>query len=615
MSCKLSPLVTATLVLSAVGAITAFALVPGCGDATTLMPPKSLPVVAPRPPSGIVEEVNAELRAAWQSAGLSPASEADDSTFLRRVTLDLTGVVPTATETKAFQSSVHADKRQRLVRRLLSSARYVQHWTNYWDELLMGPPTQRGLGKRVDRMAFRRWLYAQLAADRPYDAWVRELLTASGQNSSGGRPDLSQWDLDNAQAIARSEGVNGAVNFLIRHGQKPQNLAGQVASRFLGVQIQCAECHDHPSEKWTQRQFQQFTASFMHSGVRGIDRGRVEGLRRMELVDFDVSDARERRQVARRVKRSGYSDEQPITLDGAPLADDVSRRAALARWMTERQNPWFAQALVNRIWATLLGRGFVHPVEAFGQSSESTKIASPEILRLLTNDFVDKKMSLRELLKTICLSDAYGRSAHGGDGSENSYALWHRFRPRAMNASQLLDSLVEVGQIRPLMEDLVGDRYARIKFNLRQRFTFTFSGEDDDVVDDTFTGTVPQALMLLNGVVAGGASAALRGSALGAIRNEPGTTQDKVGALYRLALSRLPRADELAFWNRYLGDTAASTAATRQLSRERTGNGRPRGPLGRLYRMRQLKDFSPADEAYEDMLWVLLNSNEFFFIH
>ena len=447
----------------------------------------------------------------------------------------------------------------------------------------------------VDRIAYRQWLYQELKKGTPYDGLVRQMITASGMNSVGGRPDIADWELTDDSAPPSE--VNGAVNWFLQGIRQPQNLAGLASRTFLGVQIQCAECHDHPTESWKQEDFRRFTSAFVRVDGRRPETGRGMGLRRIELTDVD----RVTRRMRRRMKKTGYGDEPPTALDGTSLQGEGSPRQALAAWMTAPDNPWFAKAIVNRLWARLLGRGFVDPVDDFREKQE---VLAPEVLDRLAADFVEHGYDLRRLLRIIASTEAYARASSGSRGEPAR--LWERFTLRPMSDTQLLDALVAATGMEPILEEVAGERLSRLEVNLRRRFRFAFD-VDEASSDDGFTGTVPQALMLLNGAVTAAGATALDGSTVGRAARLPGGPDATVAALYRAALSREPTAAELAHWRAYVDEGSGTET---RASRPRGG-----GPVGRVYRRKRLHDRQPRDAAYEDVMWALLNSSEFFFIH
>lgn len=555
----------------------------------------------------VVAEVDATLAAAWRSEGMTVAPRADEATYRRRVFLDLTGTLPPAEQVAALAEPAQAGDAARgvVVSELASSAAWARHWTNVFDDLWMADERL----PVVDRIAYRQWLYQELKKGTRYDALVRKMITASGTNSVGGRPAIADWEL--ADDSAPPPEVNGAVNWFLQGIRQPQNLAGLASRAFLGVQIQCAECHDHPTESWTQDDFRRFTSAFVRVDGRRPDMGRGMGLRRIELTDVDGVT----RRMRRRMKKTGYGAETPTALDGTVLdgtvldgaviegvaEEDASPRQALAAWMTAPANPWFAKAIVNRLWAQFLGRGFVEPVDDFRDKQD---VLAPEVLDRLATDFVEHGYDLRRLMRIIVATEAYARGASGP--RDQPAQLWERFTLRPLSDTQLLDALVTATGMEPVLEEVAGDRLPRLKVNLRRKFRFAFD-VDEASTDDGFTGTVPQALMLLNGAVTSAGATALDGSTVGHAARLPGGPDATIAALYRAALSREPSDDELAHWRGYVAEAAGAPTTA-----ERPRGG---GPVGRVYRRKRLSDRQPEDAAYEDIMWALLNSSEFFFIH
>jgi hypothetical protein len=529
-----------------------------------------------------VVAVDALLDRAW--TGVDVAPEADDATFLRRAYLDLNGTIPDVATARAFIDDADPGKRGALLDRLLEGHAFARHATNYWDDQLMA-----GRDRLVDRVAFRRWLYATLRANTPYDEWVRALLTAKGVNSDGGRQSMVAMELE--PDAASPPGVNGAVNFVLRGARAPQDLAGVSSRVFLGVQIQCAECHDHPTEKWTQDDFKRFASAFTYVDGELLEKG--NGVRRIAVDDA----ARPNRRIAR---RTGYGRDTPTALDGTVLdgsaLDGDNPRAALAQWMTAADNPWFVRAIVNRMWGTLLGRGFIEPIDDIRADSV---VEAPEILALLSRDFVDHGFDLRRLVKVIASTKAYQRAPRA------NAAAWSGFAMRPMNDVQLLDAMVTATQIEPVVAEVAGDRLPRVRARLRQQFRFAFD-VDEDASADVFTGTISQALMLMNGALATAGTNALEGSTVGAAARLPGGPS--IEHLVLAALSRRPTSDELARFGAYVADASLvpSTPSARA---------RAKGPVARVVRQKRIADATARDAAYEDVMWALLNSSEFFFIH
>ncbi|MEZ4445428.1 MAG: DUF1549 domain-containing protein [Polyangiaceae bacterium] len=541
------------------------------------------PSVHPEAVREVIDAVDGAIGTAWASAGITVAPDADDATFARRATLDLVGRLPEATELEAFLVDPAPDKRDRLLQALTADPAWAEYWTEELDDLWMFDRRD----PRVDRTAFRRWLHAQLTARVGYDELVRRVLTASGVSSEGGGPVQVDWSLDEPP----TDGVNGAVNYVMQGFLSPQDLAGQSSRVFLGVQIQCAECHDHPNGRWTQADFRRFTSAFMQVDGRPVERG-MRGVRAFELEDV----ATPTRATRRRMRRTGYGEDPPTALDGTDLSGDAPR-LALARWMTSPANPYFARAIVNRLWARFLGRGFVEPVDDLG--AKDADVVLEPVLDRLARDFVEHGHDLRRLMQVMLSTRAYQRAAVGAAPPTR----WEHFALRPMSDTQLLRALVDATGIEPLLEEVAGDRLPRIQQNLRRAFRFTFD-VDESGDEDGFSGTVPQALMLENGPLVTAGSSALEGSTLGlALAAEDGRTLDR---LYLATLSRYPDDAERAAVDQRLAEAPA-----------RSDGRLPRGggPVARVIRQKRIRSDRPEVAVYEDVMWALLNSSEFFFIH
>src|SRR5579871_4157112 len=278
------------------------------------------------------------VSAAWEANKVQPAPLANDAEFLRRAYLDLAGRIPSVAEVRAFLEDPRRDKRQRLVEQLLEGPRYVAHFTNVWRSLLL-PETMNNLQTSFLAPGFEAWLRDKLQQNTAYDAMVRELLTLpmDGPNRNAFRP------------------VNGSVSspiaFYLAKEVKPENVAAAVSRVFLGVKIECAQCHDHKFADWKREQFWSFAAFFA-------------GLQRQGNGDF-VNAGREvadRRELT--IPGTDHTV-QAVFLDGTQPAwkSNTSARATLAEWMTRKDNPYFARAAVNRLWSYFFGSGIIDPVD------------------------------------------------------------------------------------------------------------------------------------------------------------------------------------------------------------------------------------------------------------
>ena len=570
------------------------AVVAACGHTS---PPRSHETAAPASaapaPDGALgaHDVDEALRAAWKQAGIEPSARVDDAGFLRRAWLDLAGVVPPPEVVSRFLADGSPDKRRAAVAGLVAAPSWSAHWANRWERLLLGPAVNIPV---VDRDAFRAWVRDAFAANMPYDRFVHALVTATGRNTSeeGDAP------------------VNGAVNWLLRFRDAPEDLAGTTARVFLGTQIQCAQCHDHKTEKWTQGDFRRFAACFMRTRATPVDRE----VSKKELEVRDVDRPAFLRQGPKKLSQSPYAAAAPGALDGADFSASPNRRQALAAWMIDPKNPWFARAFVNRVWAELLGRGIVEPVDDLRPSNPPLL---PGLLDRLAAAFVARGHDVRRLVALLCDTEAYQLSS--GKAAAGEGTLWSRYPLKALGPDELLDSIVAATGTEPLLSQLAGDDLEGLRADLRRQMTFLFD-VDEQADDAVYQGTIPQALMLLNGRLVNGGAAVIPGDALDAILDRGAGDAAAIEALYLRTLSRPPTPDELDHWTRFVDAPREEALA---------GDKPPPGPKGgggaraafvgerRLARADRLvpRRETPKQQAFEDVLWALLNASEFTFNH
>jgi len=568
------------------------------GAPSALAAPK--PGTAPFGPAAIDEA----LRNEWKRAGVVPASRVDDARFFRRVHVDLVGTIPKPEEVTRFMADPAPDKRAKAVDALLASPGYAERWTDYWDDVLLGRYVKPGL---IDRAEFRRWLHRQFAENVPWNKVVYGLVTASGTNR-GGNGD----DEESAKGERSDDSeTNGAVNWLLKYARNPQDLAGNTSRVFLGVQIQCAQCHDHKTEKWTQADFRGFAASFMRTRALPLGKDEAKPKRRL----FEVRDVeRTIRGGPKNPELRELASVEPAALDGTDLSTGPNRRQALAAWMTSDTNPWFAKALVNRIWAHLLGHGIVEPVDDLRPSNPGVM---PQLLQQIADDFIAHGHDLKHLLRTLCATEAYQLSSGKAGAGDQADALWARFSLKPMAPDVLLDSLVTATELEPVLERVAGENLEQLKTRLRQQFVFLFD-VDEDSAEDVYEGTIPQALMLQNGPLVSGGSSMVPGAALSRVLATPGGDAPKIEALYLAALSRRPTPAEIEHWKGFLDaprEMVAAGAGDEPRPRDRGKRGQAAEPLARA--QRRLGSFAATakEQAYEDLFWALLNSSEFIFNH
>lgn len=601
----------------ALGAVVAVAALAACGR-----PPGAPAAPAPaihdapaapkqRTPALTSASIDATLREAWQSGGLTPAPRADDATFLRRAYVDVVGTIPPVEVTSAFVASTDPEKRKKLVDTLLASPDYAEHWMNYWDDVLMGREVK---GPVVDRVAFRYWLRARFEANAPWDRVVRDLVSATGQNSIGGArvklPQALAMTVPLGSAVPKKgdddaadlDRINGAVNWTLRFETSPQDLAGNASRIFLGVQIQCAQCHDHKTEKWTQADFRRFASAFLHARVEPVDKKEKGVVRRVELVDIPRVAPR----FAKQAEIAPIAKAKATALDGTDLEKGEGTRKALAAWMTGRDNPWFAKAFVNRMWGHFLGRGFYDPVDDMRAVNTPTL---PALLDRIAADFVANDYDVAHLIRTICATEAYQLAASANAKPDPENALWTRFHLVPLGPEELLNALVRATDLEAAAKKAGIQNMDQLRLQLVRQYAFLFDLDETTDVPD-YSGTVTQALSLLNGQLVGQGARAVPGSAVGDVLARPGDDASKIDALVMRVLSRSPTDAERTKWVNHV-QIAARTPRSTIPPAKRGGPGA--GPLGRLGN--KVPPASARRAAYEDVVWALLNSSEFVFNH
>ena len=384
---------------------------------------------------------------------------------------------------------------------------------------------------------FEAWLRLKFRANTPYDTLVRELLTAP---ISG--------DPNAPEAVLRDPAKPNALAFFAVKDAKPENLAAATARVFLGIQIECAQCHDHPFGRWERDQFWQTAAFF--AGVE----------RQGDNVFAPVSDARRREITIPNTKRTLYA----TFLDGgAPKwVAGTNPRTVLADWVTAKGNPFFARATANRVWGHLFGRGIVDPVDDF---NEANKPSHPELLDEIAKALADADFDLKFLVRAVCRTKAYQRTSARTHASQDDPRLFARMAVKGMTGEQLYDSLALATGYREQ-----GGRAAQ-----RDRFLAQFALRGPATEPET---SITQALALMNGRFVNQVTSVEGSPTLVAVCETPGmTTPDRIEALYLAALSRKPTAKELDRMAKFVAGGGTGKQA----------------------------------ERLADVFWVLLNSAEF----
>lgn len=493
-------------------------------------------LAAPPDSTKLAAQIDARLDARLAAEKATPAPPADDAEFLRRAYLDLTGRIPAPRDVHDFLADKNPDKRAHLIDELLDSPRRATHFAAVWRAAILPELAADGQA-RIFQPGFEAWLQLKFRANTPYDKLVRELLT---QPISA--------DPKAPEAVLRDPVKPNLLAFVAVKDAKPENLAAATARVFLGVQIECAQCHDHPFGRWERDQFWQTAAFFAGVERQGDD------------LFAPVSDVKTREIAVPNTKRALAA----TFLDGTEpkWAADANPRAVLADWVTSKDNPFFARATANRVWGLMFGRGIVDPVDDF---SDANKPSHPELLDDLAKALVAADFDLTFLVRAIARTNAYQRTSAQTHASQAKPELFARMAVKGMTGEQLFDSLALATGYRE-----AGGRTAQ-----RDRFLTQFALRGAATEPET---SITQALALMNGRFLATVTSVEGSPTLLAVTETPGmTTADRVEALYLAALSRKPSAKEQERMARFVADGGTGKEA----------------------------------ERLADVFWVLLNSAEF----
>lgn len=476
--------------------------------------------------------IDAEVGRVWEREHVAPPPLANDGEFLRRLSLDLCGIIPAHDVARQFLDDADPEKRAKLIDRLLDDPRYAQHQADVWDMVLFGRnPPGYDAPKRV---GFQNWLRTVFAANMPYDQFVTALLRAEGNTAEQGAP-----------------------MYLVQYARQPEDAAVAVTQTLLGIQLQCARCHDHPFEDWTQRDFYGMAAFFTRNWA--VRHGQVNMLDRIYLGEMNTGElkfvgpakdavpgtqgepikpkfllgaALEEPDLSAEFKNEKYPpDGQP------PVPPKFSRKDKLAEWVTSSSNPYFARAAVNRVWAQFLGRGLIHPVD---NMSPSKKPSHPELLEKLTQEFVARKFDLKSLIREICNSKTY-QAASTGPVSEPFPQWFERARTRPLSAEELLESWrVATGYDAAVLQSgkKVEGRFHGVTWD----YVKHFFGEPTNGVGD-FQGGLQEHLYLNNGEI-GRLLTWDKGSLLETVKSSTEPAEVKVERVFVSVLSRRPTDEE-----------------------------------------------------------------------
>ncbi len=479
---------------------------------------------------GTRDTIDKLIATGWQQNKISPAPNATHAEFMRRVYLDLLGTIPSFDEANVFLNDADSQKRSKLIDRLLEDPRYAQHQAEVWDMVLFGRnPPGYGTDKRD---GFQTWLKDQFAKNTPYDQWVKAILRAEGNTVEQGAP-----------------------MYFVQYKSRPEDATEAITQAFLGVQLQCARCHDHPFEAWTQLDFYG-VAAFM-ARLQVVEVGKKNKLAMYAIGEKNTGDVlftgpaidqapgKKGEPVKPKFLQGGKLEEPELPKDfkeprnfpsgKVPPKPKFSRKDQLADWITAADNPYFARAVANRIWAQFMGRGIVHPVD---NMSKSNTPSHPELLDTLAKALAEHKFDLKWYVRELVNSKTYQLASTGS--VEDAMPLWfERARTRPLSAEELLDAWkVAVGynSIKNLKPST--DRYTP----LGSGYLLRFFGRPNNGVGD-FQGGLHEHLFLNNGGIAK-LMTSQPGSLHDALLKSEAPWPDRVNQLYLSMLNRPPTATE-----------------------------------------------------------------------
>lgn len=483
--------------------------------------------------------IDAQFASAWKSQGVEPAPQSSDSEFVRRAFLDLIGRIPSVAEVRDFLDDNDPDKRRHLIDELLQRGAFANHLaTIFRDQMLAGSSGQdtRGLAPSLET-----WLKLRFTANLPYDQVVSELLTAP----------LNR----NPQNPIPQNREPSPLAFYQAAEFKPENLAANSSRIFMGVQVQCAQCHDHPFASWKQPQFWSFAAFFKNTDIQ-----RPDGTNMQAMDDSDD------------IRIPGKDVLVPaLFLDGSkPVrTSNESKRMLLAKWITSADNPYFAKAVINRLWGNYLGHGFVQPLDDLDPSHPP---AFPEVFDELCKQFCLHGFDLKYVVRTIAATRVYQLSSRGAsaDGDDTLIQHFARMPLRRLTSDQIYASFVQATSFREAAPNM-SETAARDEF--QEKFV------DSAVSPTEIKTTILQALSLMNGRHTSLATDVEKSEFLSTVADAPylnGT--ERVETLFLAAYGRFPTPPEMEL----LGINGASPVARQTLA---------------------------------DIFWMLLNSAEFLLNH
>ncbi len=534
----------------------------------------------PRELSKLPGRIDQLIEEKLQKSKLKASPLTDDAEFHRRAYLDLIGRIPTYQQTVSFLASSSADKRSKLIDRLLASPEFGEHLGQIWERLLI--PKTSPVYRRLPHQRFQKWLSEQFNKNRGWNQIVYDLLTASGS----------------APTPKPHKNVKGPVNvgvtYIVSHTMdgrpQPKLIAASSSRLFLGQSIECAQCHNHPVARWRRTDFWGVAAFFERTRYRGIRSGPSEviepgpGRNGREIVFNDPKAQRYYRVPAVRAEpviaiesASGQLSDRLVRakfLGGVEpkVESEKPLRPAFATWLTSQKNPFFAKAMVNRVWAQLMGRGFVEPVDDMAEDNPSSH---PRLLEELASAFSASKFDLKALIRCICQSQTYQRTSAPTAQNKSDNNLFSHQSLKEMSGEVLLRSLYIAS---PALKDAHENKGSKKKkrAGIGAGDTFLAMFDQGESHPSEYSRGLQEALRLMNGE-----GQYFTGEAIKPLLKGTTTQEEAIERIYLQVLSRKPDTKESARMLRYL----------------------------------KANPKTDKNDPYGDIYWVLLNSSEFMFNH
>lgn len=538
-----------------------------------------------------VRRINEEIRKVWEDNKLRPSAPATENEWCRRVYLDILGRVPTVNELRDFLKET-GDKKSKLVSKLLNDSNYTEdyarNWTTIWTNILIG--RNGGLERRslISREGMQKYLRDSFAREKPYNTMAYELITATGSTTPG-KPDF-----------------NGATNYLVMKLEENGAQATAMTSKiFLGLQVQCTQCHNHPFNEWKQQKFWEMNAFFRQTkNVREFSQGGRD-VSNVQLVNQDfrgegATGSGSNEAIIYYELRNGLLQSAfPVFVDGTEVSrsgyvTECDRRKELGKLVL--QSPFLDKTIANRMWQHFLGYAFTKPVDDLGPHNTPSH---PALLEFLGEEVRKNSYNMKELIRWITLSEPYSLSSRIGSSNKGDDPLlgetpkFSHFYLRQMQAEELYQSLLTATRADQLALPVAEQE--KLREDWMRQFVVAF-GNDEGEEATTFNGTIPQALMLMNGELIKKSIDIKEGSYLGKLAASNIKPAEKVQYLFEAAISRRPTQNEL---------TVANQLLMREMERSYSkGKGKPAEP-----------PTNAAAHALQDIFWAVLNSNEFILQH